>query len=144
MVKRRHPGTELPEIHSVDDAVAIVRDLVCDEHTEGQLVLGIDWRLRLCGATFRCPCDRCAVEPLTDATDLVEFAEGLGASELVLVTFVEPGRLTPTAADLARFEGLRVECTDDDIELLDHLLMSGHRWRSMREISAGPAASTTW
>lgn len=140
MAKRKPSRAELPEVRCLDEVVAIVTQLVCDEHTEGQLVLGIDWRLRLCGAAFRCPCDRCADELFTDAADLVEFGEELGAAELVLVTFVEPDRLAPTAADLARFEGLRVECADDDIELLDHLLMSGHRWRSMRALSAAPGA----
>jgi hypothetical protein len=140
MAKRKPPRVRLPEIHSLDDAIAIIKQLVCDEHTEGQLLLGIDWRLRLCGATFRCPCDRCDDELLSDAADLVAYAEDVDAIELVLVTFVEPGRLAPTAADVARFEGLRVECAADDVELLDHLLISGHRWRSIRELSAAPGA----
>ena len=140
MAKRKPPRVELPEIHSLDDAIAIVQQLVCDQHTEGQLVLGIDWKLHVCGATFRCPCERCDDELLGDAVDLVSYAEDIDAIELVLVTFVEPHRLAPTAADIARFEGLRVECADDDIELLDHVLMSGHRWRSIRELSAAPGA----
>jgi hypothetical protein len=136
----KHASKQLPKIRGLDDAIAIVKQLVCDEHTEGQLVLGVDWAMRLCGATFRCPCERCRVDPMTDAEELMAYAVDLGARELLLVTFVEPERLAPTAADIARFEGLRVECDELDVELLDHVLMSGHRWRSIRELSAGPCA----
>jgi DNA repair protein RadC len=86
----------------------------------------------------------------TDAEALDAVAERIGATELVLTTFVDPDRIVPTAADVARFEGLRVECRVLGTELLDHILMSGHRWRSVREVSGlsepgeDPGASTTW
>jgi hypothetical protein len=135
---------ELGKVRGVDDAAAAVKQLVCDEHTEGQMVIGLDDTMHVCGAVFNCPCDRCHDEILEGAAELVDLAAAMEAEELVLVTFVEPDRLSPTAADVARFEGLRLECADEDVWLLDHLLFSGHQWRSVAELSAGRGASTSW
>jgi hypothetical protein len=136
----------LPVIQGPNDAVEIVHALVCDEHTEGQLLLGIDTKCRLSGAAFNCPCEVCCDRIVRDAEELVTLADEMGAVDLVLVTFVELDRLAPTAADVARFEGLRIECREQGVLLLDHLLMSGHRWRSVAEVSLSedPDASTTW
>jgi DNA repair protein RadC len=138
----------LPRVRGVDDAAQVVKQLVCDDHTEGQLIIGLDESRSVCGAVFNCPCDGCRDEMLEDPVELVDLADAMRADDLVLVTFVPLGRLAPTAADVARFEGLRVECRDQGAMLLDHLLFSGHRWRSVAEVglSAGgdPGASTTW
>lgn len=135
---------ELGKVRGVDDAAAVVKQLICDEHTEGQMVIGLDDTMHVCGAVFNCPCDRCSDPALERAEELVDLAVAMEAEELVLVTFVQQDRLSPTAADVARFEGLRLECADDDVWLLDHLLFSGHRWRSVREVSEGRGASTSW
>jgi hypothetical protein len=113
-----------------------VRILVCPDHHEGQLVLALDWSGEVCGAHLVCPCELCRDEPLTSGCDIADLAAHLGGIEVVLVTFVDDEHLAPTPADIARLEGLRVECSDDDVELLDHLLFSGHRWRSVQQISA--------
>jgi hypothetical protein len=128
------------------DAVAVVKELVCDEHTQGQLIVGLDESGHVAGAVFNCPCDACGDEVLRDPEDLIDLALAMEADELFLVTFVEPDRLTPTAADVARYEGLRVECLHEDVLLLDHFLFTGHRWRSVAEVSlsADPDASTSW
>jgi hypothetical protein len=149
MAKRKYSHTErhnLPVVRGPNDVVEIVKRLVCDEHTEGQLLVGIDSSMHLCGAAFNCPCDACQDPTANTADALVAVAEEMGAEELVLVTFVDDDRLAPTAADVARYEGLRVECLDRGVMLLDHLLFSGHQWRSIGEISlsADPGASTTW
>jgi len=149
MAKRNYSRAErrqMPIVRGPNDVVEIIKRLVCDEHTEGQLLLGIDSSMRLCGAAFNCPCTVCQDRIVNRADELLALADDMGAAELVLVTFVDDDRLTPTAADVARYEGLRVECLDDDVTLLDHLLFSGHRWRSVAEVSlsAGPGASTTW
>jgi hypothetical protein len=125
----------LPTVDGPDDAVAVITALVCDEHVVGQLLVGLDERGQVCGAAFTCPCDACRDIVRTDAEALAAVADRLDAFEIVLATFVEPERIAPTAADVARFEGLRVECRTLGIELLDHILMSGHRWRSVREVS---------
>jgi len=126
---------------------------VCDEHTEGQLAIGIDWSMRLSGPAFRCGCDVCQHDLAVTSQQIVDLAAELDAVELVLVTFVAPDRIVATAGDVARLEGLRVECRALGIELLDHLLMSGHRWCSVREAGGltdlsepgeGPGASTRW
>ena len=133
----REDRRRLPKVLGVDDAVEVVRILVCPEHHEGQLVLALDWSGSVCGAEFRCPCEACGDELLVDGRELAELTVQLGGLEVVLVTFVDDTRLEPGAPDVARFEGLSVECRAEDVELLDHLLFSGHRWRSVREISAG-------
>jgi hypothetical protein len=131
-------------VHGAADAAAVVKQLVCDEHTEGQLVFAIDESGRVRGAVFSCPCEQCDDHIVEEAEEIVDLALAMGAEDLVLATFVEPDRLTPTAADVARFEGLRLECAEDDVWLLDHLLLSGHRWRSIRELTPGRDASTSW
>lgn len=149
MPKRRYSRAErrqIPLVRGPDDAIKIIKQLVCDDHTEGQLLIGIDHEMRLSGAAFNCPCDACCERTVTDADQLVALADEMEAMELVLVTFVECDRLAPTAADVARYEGLRIECAAQGVMLLDHLLFSGHQWRSIAEvsISAGPGASTRW
>jgi hypothetical protein len=147
MAKRgRSRRRELGRVEHVGDAVRIVKELVCDDHTQGQLIIGLDDECHVAGAVFNCPCDSCRDEVLEDPEELVDLADAMDADELILVTFVEPDRLVPTAADVARFEGLRVECMSEDVLLLDHLLFTGHRWRSVGAVSlsADPDASTSW
>ena len=64
-------------------------------------------------------------------------AAELRADAVVLVTFVDDERIAPSPADVARYEGLVLECADEGVALLDQLLMSGHRWRSVGEVSLG-------
>lgn len=141
---------QLPTVDGPDDAARVIKALVCDEHLVGQLLVGLDDLGQVCGAAFTCPCDACRDIVRNDAEALCAVADRIDAVELVLVTFVVPDRIAPTAGDVARFEGLRVECRALGIELLDHILMSGHRWRSVREVSslsapgADPDASTRW
>jgi len=144
--RSRSQAPAAPRVENVYDAVRVIKELVCDEHTQGQLIVSLDASLRVIGAVFNCPCEACGDEVLRDPEDLIDLAYAMEADELFLVTFVEPERLAPTAADVARFEGLRVECLDEDVRLLDHLLFSGHRWRSIAEVSlsADPDASTSW
>jgi len=141
-------------VRGMADAAAVVKALVCDEHHEGQLIFGLDETGHVCGAVFSCPCDACQDEILEDPDELVDLAWAMGADDIVLATFVRRERLAPSAADVARFEGLRVECAADDVRLLDHLLFSGHQWRSIAEVSlhspedgsvsGDPDASTSW
>jgi hypothetical protein len=129
-----------PRVRDAADAAAVVKQLVCDEHTEGQLILGLDASRQVCGGVFNCRCERCGDEIVDHAEGLVDLAVAMRATTLVLATFVEPAHLIPTAADVARFEGLRFECGDDGVGLLDHLLFSRHQWRSVGQLSAGPGA----
>jgi hypothetical protein len=136
----REDRRRLPKVLGPGDAANVVRILVCPEHHEGQLLIALDWSGQVCGAELRCPCDACRDELLVDGNQLAALTTALGGIELVLVTFVEDEQLAPAAADVARFEGLRVECADESVELLDHLLFSGHRWRSICEISVARGA----
>ena len=143
---RRARQRGLPRVRDIDDAVRVVKQLVCDQHFQGQLIVGLDSSQHVAGAVFNCPCDGCGDEMLTDPDELIDLVDAMQADELFLVTFVEPERLVPTAADVARFEGLRVECLDEGVLLLDHLLFTGHRWRSIGQVSLSgdPDASTMW
>ncbi len=116
-----------------DDAAAFVAELGLDLHN-GELVLALDWRARVCGAATRFLGEG-VTHPAVDAEQLQLLAEELGAAELVLVTFVPEERLTPTAADVARLEGLRVECRAHGVGIVDHLLSSGSECRSVGQLS---------
>jgi DNA repair protein RadC len=133
----RDDRRRLMKVLGPEDAASAVQTLVCPEHHEGQVVLALDRSGNVCGGELRCPCERCRNELLADGSELAALAADLGGLEVVLVTFVDDARLEPSTADVAHFEGLRVECASDGVELLDHLLFSGHRWRSVREVSAG-------
>jgi hypothetical protein len=133
----REERRRLPKVLGPEDAARVVQILVCPDHHEGQLVLALDWTGAVCGAAFHCPCDVCGDELLDDGGALAALTVDLGGIELVLATFVEDVHLSPSVADVARFEGLCLECEDAGVELVDHLLFSGHRWRSVRRISAG-------
>jgi hypothetical protein len=141
----RHPGDRGRDLKILcaEDAAALLREAVPDHLDEGELVLGLDWSARLCGIASRFP-ERDGPVPELCAEHLRLIAEELVATELVLVTFVEAERVTPTAADVARFEGLRVECRAVHVELFDHLLMAGQRWRSIAALTplfSGPGVS---
>lgn len=140
MKLNREDRHRLPKILGPGDAAEVVRILVCPEHHEGQLLLVLDWSGQVCGAEFRCPCEACGDELLADGHALADLTVELGGIELVLVTFVDDEQLAPTTADVARFEGLRVECDGESVALLDHLLFSGHRWRSVCEVSVARGA----
>ncbi len=130
----RDDDRDLLRLLGPDDVAALLHDAVTDDLDDGELILGLDRSSYLCGIASRFP-ERDGPVPELCAEHLRLVAEELRARELVLVTFVAPARVTPTAADVARFEGLRVECRADHVELLDHLLMSGHRWRSIAELT---------
>jgi hypothetical protein len=130
----RRPDADALKILGPEDAAALLRAAVPTDQHEGEIVLGLDWRSRVCGIASRFP-DRDGPMPELCAEHLTLIAEEVAASELVLVTFVEPARLTPTAADVARFEGLRVELRAAHVDLVDHVLMAGHRWRSIGELT---------
>jgi len=133
----REDRRRLRKVIGPDDAAEVVRTLVCPDHHEGQLVLALDWSGTVCGGELRCACEGCRDELLTEGATLADLIADLGGLEAVLVTFVDDDHLEPSPADVARFEGLCVECDAGGVELLDHLLFSGHRWRSVREVSAG-------
>lgn len=129
-----NPDRDLLKLLGAEDVAALLREAVPDDLHEGEMILGLDWASYLCGIASRFP-ERDGPVPELCAEHLRLVAEEIGALEVVLVTFVEPDRVTPTAADVARFEGLRVECRAEHVELVDHLLMAGHRWRSIAELT---------
>jgi hypothetical protein len=132
MSEPTHEPHEPDDLGSRREPASILK--IPDDLDDGELILGLDWSSHLCGIASRFP-EHDTTVPELCAEHLRLVAEELCALELVLVTFVAPDRLTPTAADVARFEGLRVECRAVEVELVDHLLMSGHRWRAIAELT---------
>jgi len=124
------------------DAAEFMTLVTCGEHYDGEFVIALDVRDRVVGVASRQSLDWPAIDP----EQLVMLADELTACALVLITFVDDTRVTPTAADVARFEGLRVECEAEGVTLFDQLLIAGRRWRSVAEVSlsADPDASTSW
>lgn len=106
--------------------------LTPDEPFAGELVLGIGRQRELLGCGVRGLDHGC---PPTGAQQLVDIGAELRAHAVVLVTFVEEAQLVPTASDLDHLEELRRGCADEGIALLDHILVSDHRWRSVQELS---------
>jgi hypothetical protein len=136
MPPRPRPRHEEPtlRLRRPADVAALLRDAVPADLDDGELLLALDHSSYLCGIASRFPGDGDPVPELC-ADHLRLVADELHVDELVLVTFVAPHRITPSAADVARFEGLRVECRAAHVELRDHLLMSGHRWRAIAELT---------
>jgi DNA repair protein RadC len=144
MAKRRcSTRPRAPRFRGPNDAAEFMQLVTCGAHHHGEFVIALNESDRLVGTASR---DGGEQWPPLDPAQLVMIAAEVGACSLVLVTFVEDEHLAPTAADVARFEGLRVECAAQGVLLLDHLLMSGRRWRSVAEVSlsADPDASTSW
>ena len=135
------PSERGPRVRGPDAAATLMRVLVCGNHHDGEFVLALDRSDRFVGYASR-EGDQ-AWFPL-DAMQLEMIAAELQAEAVVLVTFVDDDRIAPSLADVARYEGLVLECADEGVALLDQLLMSGHRWRSVGEVSVGRDASTTW
>ena len=133
------------KVRGPDDAAALVRRLAPEGYHDGELVVALDVGREPVGVGVRGPHPECAS---VDAAQLINLADELRGLDLLLVTFVDDAALAPSTADVARYEGLRVGCASAGIDLLDHLLMSGHRWRSVREASGGTSegsgASTRW
>jgi hypothetical protein len=121
-------------VRGPDDAATLMRVLVCDDHHDGEFVIALDGSDRFVGYASRDGDQPWA--PL-DAMQLGMIAGELRADAVVLVTFVGDERIAPSPADVARYEGLVLVCADEGIALLDQLLMSGHRWRSVGEVSVG-------
>ena len=84
----------------------------------------------ICGAAVRSGPD--GDRPI-DAEQLVDLADELLVGAVVLAT-VEPGPgSTPDRRALARFVGLRRDCADAGVVLLDWIVVAGRLWWSMRE-----------
>jgi hypothetical protein len=113
-----------------DDVVALMRRLDCDCTTNAsEIVVGLDVRRRLTGIAVR-PHD---AHPLVDWMQLGDLADALVADAVVLVTLLEDEALVALESDGGGFVNLRQACARHDVTLIDHILIAGRQWRSLRE-----------
>lgn len=109
-------------IASASDAVTLLREAVPPDQRSGEIVFALDAERYLLGVASRFDTDA----PALTATMLRLIAEELRAAGVMLVTFVDADHVEPRAGDVARLEGLRVECSEAHVDLVDHVLMHGH------------------
>jgi hypothetical protein len=83
----------------------------------------------ICGAAVRSGPD--GDRPI-DAGQLVDLADELLVGAVVVAT-VEPELAEPGRRELGRFVGVRRDCADAGVVLLDWLVLVGDRWWSMRD-----------
>ena len=98
----------------------------------GDLVLGVGVDRYLTGVAWRTEADL-AVGP----TELVAIADELDACALVLASFLGDELELEPETDVVGYEALRLACEDLGVVLLDHVLVTGDRWRSLRDVSRG-------
>jgi hypothetical protein len=120
-------------VRGADDAVELVRALVFDREVEGMLVVGLDRDQRLCGVGIN-PKHRAL--SFVKVWELEDLAVELDAWSLVVAVFPRSGPGSPTGHELAAFVDLRERARRAQVSLLDCIVLRGHRWWSMRELSA--------
>jgi len=123
-------------IHGPDDVVGFLRGCEVPTTDAAQIVLGLALTdsgppaHTVCGAAVR---SGEAAARAIDVTQLVDLAEELVVSSLVIAT-VEPGPpRMPSRAEVGRFVTLRCGCADEGVVLLDWVVLAGRHWWSLRE-----------
>lgn len=120
------------------DVVEIVRKVTAESGPlAGELVFGFDAEKELVGCAVRG--DEPSKPPI-DVEQLLLISDELEARALVYVTFRHGATQLPNVATRDRFEALASGCAREGVVLLDHLLVSGQRWRSVAEVSGGRGA----
>jgi hypothetical protein len=119
-------------VRGPDDAVSLVRALVPDGEVEGMLVIGLDEGRRLCGV---------GVNPHHRALSFVKVWEleailaELDASALVIGLFPSGSMRAPTRHELDAFVDVCTRARRAQVLVFDCIVVRGHRWWSMRELS---------
>lgn len=123
-------------IRGPEDVVAFLRACGVPTDEPAQILLGLaraesdPLAHAVCGAAVRSGPD--AVRPV-DAGQLVDLAEELLVGSVVLVTVDRGGVRAPSRHEVARFVGLRRDCADEGVVLLDWVVVAERHWWSMRE-----------
>lgn len=125
-----HSASAPNRMRGPDDIVALMRRLDFDcTANAGEIVVGLDVRRHLTGIAVR-PHD---AHPLVDSMQIGDLAEALAADAVVLVTLLEDEALVALESDVGGFVNLSQDCARHDVTLIDHILIAGRQWRSLRE-----------
>jgi hypothetical protein len=119
-------------VRGADDAVALVRALVPDGDVNGILVVGLDRDRRLCGVGVN-PSHRAL--SFVKVWELEALAEELDACALVIGVFPTGPCRAPSEHELEAFADLYARARRAQVLLFDCIVVRGHRWWSMRELS---------
>ena len=84
----------------------------------------------ICGAAVRSGPEG---DRTVDAAQLVDLADELLVGAVVLATVEPAPGFAPGRGELGRFVGMRRECADAGLVLLDWVVLSHDRWWSLRE-----------
>jgi hypothetical protein len=115
------------------DTVSLVRALAGDGDVAGMLVVGLDPNGR---------CSGVAVNPHHRALSFVKVWElealalEIDAHVLVVAVFPRRDGAVPTDHEVGAFTDLRDRARRAQVLLVDCIVVRGHRWWSMRELSA--------
>jgi hypothetical protein len=120
-------------VRGADDVVALVRQLVPDRNVEGMLVVGLDHERRLCGVAVN---GRHRALSFVKVWELEALAAELDAHALVVAVFPRFERAAPSEHEVRAFVDLRDRARRARLSLNDCLIVCGHRWWSLRELSA--------
>jgi hypothetical protein len=121
-------------VRGADDVVALLRALVPDGDAEGMLVVGLDHEQRLCGVGID---HRHRALSFVKVWELDALAAELDARSVVVAVFPRAGGAVPTEHELRAFADLRERARRAQVSLVDCLVVRGHRWWSLRELSEG-------
>jgi hypothetical protein len=119
-------------VRGADDAVALVRTLVPGGDVEGMLAVGLDRDRRVCGVGTN-PHHRAL--SFVKVWELSALADELDASALVLALFPTGPCRAPSLHELQAFADLCARSRRAQVLLFDCIVLRGHRWWSMRELS---------
>ena len=123
-------------VRGPEDVVCFLRACGVPAEEPAQILLGLALTESdplahvVCGAAVRSGPD--AVRPV-DAGQLVDLAEELLVGAVVLATVETGGGQAPSRHEVARFVGLRRDCADEGVVLLDWIVLTERHWWSMRE-----------
>lgn len=119
-------------VRGADDAVALVRALVPEGVVEGMFVVGLDEHRRLCGVGIN-PHHRAL--SFVKVWELSALSDELDASALVIGLFPSGPCRAPSQHELQAFADLCARARRAQVLLFDCVVVRGHRWWSMRELS---------
>jgi hypothetical protein len=120
-------------VRGPDEASALVRALVADGAVEGMLVVGLDRDRRLCGVGVN-PHHRAL--SFVKVWELEALAAELDAHALVIGLFPSGPTRPPSRHELDSFVDLCTRARRAQVLVFDCIVFRGHRWWSMRELSA--------
>jgi hypothetical protein len=133
-VNTRKPRNDVDVIlRGPGDVVVLVRDYIEERRLcpPCQLAIGIDGDAFLTGVAF----DDDDPEPW-DVASAVTVAAGLHAVTLLLVELRAGASVAPDVDEVREFFALRAATEPSGVELLDHIVICGREWWSLRSLAA--------